>query len=129
MVRAVTYTSASCCATAWKVASGRPNCSRVRRCSAVSASAPAITPSATAAAPASAHISMSATPPGSTTTGVTDVQATVYSGAPVEVVVRMSVAPSPDGSTSATPPSVRDEDQPRLLGVGNAARPPVDRPS
>ena len=43
--------SASRCATAWNDPIGRPNCTRVRACSAVSSSARSATPACTAHSP------------------------------------------------------------------------------
>ena len=50
-VRLAMATSAICWATAWNVASGRPNCSRTATCAVVSASAAASAPSARQQAP------------------------------------------------------------------------------
>src|SRR5215472_13798923 len=96
--------SAMRCATAWNVASGRPNCSRVATCLAVRSSAPATAPAATAAAPAAASWYRSATAalPGSRPATGAASSLTVYSGASAEAGVLARITPAPAASTTTT---------------------------
>ncbi len=101
------YASASRCATAWNAPIGRPNCTRVRACSAVSSSARSSTPTCIAHNPtvarATSHPATSEPAPSTRSSSSTTESSTKRPAGAKDVrACASTVTPASDGDTRNT---------------------------